>query len=91
MTNAVSEAEVPSVAEELVRNGSRSSGRGRPWKDRTHCLRGHAYTAENIEWRSHGARRCKKCKAERGRVWYHERGGKEARQAAAAARRQARR
>jgi hypothetical protein len=39
-----------SVAEELVRNGSRS-GRGRPWKDRTHCLRGHPYTPENILWR----------------------------------------
>jgi hypothetical protein len=46
---------VLSVAEELVRNGSRS-GRGRPWKDRTHCLYAHPYTAENIIWRKHGAR-----------------------------------
>jgi len=47
----------PSRAQEIVANGTRGSGRGRPWKDRTHCLKGHEYVPQNIVWRSHGARR----------------------------------
>jgi hypothetical protein len=31
----------------LIYNGSRSTGRGNPWKGRTHCEYGHEYTAEN--------------------------------------------
>jgi hypothetical protein len=60
-----------------VLSGQRS-GRGKPWKDRTHCLRGHEYTASNILWRSDGrssgARRCRKCKAAASARWYATRG-----------------
>jgi hypothetical protein len=65
--------EVPSVAEELVRNGSRNL-LGKPWIDRTHCLCGHEYTPENIVWRSHGARRCRICTNARNRRWFAEHG-----------------
>jgi hypothetical protein len=65
--------QLPSEAEEIVRSGTRS-GRGKPWRDRTECLKGHPYTPENILWRAHGARRCRKCALARGRRWYAERG-----------------
>lgn len=68
---------VPSEAEEIVRSGQRS-GRGKPWRDRTHCLRGHAYTPENTLWRSdarsHDARRCRICHAAASAQWYASRG-----------------
>jgi hypothetical protein len=46
-----------SEQEELVREGV-LNGRGKPWKNRTECLRGHPYIPENTMWRAHGARRC---------------------------------
>jgi len=84
------EPAVPSVAQELVRNGSRSSGRGNPWKSRTHCEHGHEFTPENTLWRtdsSPGARRCRICHRERGRAWYYATGGNPGREARRAARR----
>jgi hypothetical protein len=66
---------VLSVAEELVRNGSRSTGRGNPWKSRTHCEHGHAYSAENTMMRvDSSGRRCRQCQRESGRRWYQQRG-----------------
>lgn len=62
-----------SEAEELVREGKRSTARGRPWRDRTHCLRGHPYTPENILWRRHGARRCRICHNAASRKWHANR------------------
>lgn len=76
MTDATAEV-VVSEAEELVRNGSRSTGRGLPWKARTHCGHGHEFTPENTAPRpdsSAGARRCRTCKRERARRWYEQRG-----------------
>ena len=66
--------EVPSEAEELVGNGSRDTGRGLPWKSRTHCEHGHEFTAENTYMRSHGARRCRACLRAAGARWYATRG-----------------
>jgi hypothetical protein len=63
----------PSEAEEIVQSGQRS-GRGKPWRDRTSCLKGHEYTASNIIWRKHGARRCKICHRDADRKWYAEKG-----------------
>lgn len=62
-----------SEQEELVREGV-VNGRGKPWRDRTECLRGHPYSPENIQWRPHGARRCRICAREAGRRWYAHRG-----------------
>jgi hypothetical protein len=64
-----------SVAEELVRNGSRSSGRGNPWKARTHCEHGHEFTPENTMMRvDSSGRRCRECDRATGRRWYQQRG-----------------
>jgi hypothetical protein len=66
---------VVSVAEELVRNGSRGSGRGLPWKARTHCEHGHEFTPENTMPRvDSSGRRCRQCQRERGRRWYQQKG-----------------
>ncbi len=62
-----------SVQEELVREGV-LNGQGKPWRDRTECLRGHPYSPENTMWRRHGARRCRKCQRAAGRRWYATRG-----------------
>jgi hypothetical protein len=65
----------PSEAQELVRNGVRSTGRGNPWKGRTHCEHGHEYTPENTMLRvDSSGRRCRECQREQGRRWYRERG-----------------
>ena len=67
--------EWPSEAQELVCNGSRSTGRGLPWKARTHCEHGHEYTPENTMPRADSSgRRCRECQRERGRRWYQQRG-----------------
>jgi hypothetical protein len=67
----------PSEAALLVRNGSRATGRGNPWKGRTHCEHGHEYTPENTYWRterSGSGRRCRACTREDSRRWYAARG-----------------
>jgi hypothetical protein len=65
---------VLSVAETLVRSGVRN-GRGRPWKDRTHCEKGHEYTEANTLRRpDNGSRRCRTCARERDNAWYARRG-----------------
>jgi hypothetical protein len=73
----------PSESEELVRAGQ-PNGRGRPYKDRTHCQRGHEYTPENTLLRTDNAygspRRCRQCERARHARW------SAARKAAAAAR-----
>jgi len=82
--------EAQSLAEELVRTGARDTGRGMPWKGRSHCGHGHEFTPENTLWRtdsSHGARRCRRCHRERGRAWYYATGGNPGREARRAARR----
>jgi hypothetical protein len=76
-------ADWPSEAEELVRSGHRQSQRGKPWKGRDRCGKGHLFTPENTLPRadsSDGARRCRECKLEMGRRWYWENGGRELRQ-----------
>jgi hypothetical protein len=71
----MTEVVLMSEAEELVRNGSRSSGRGNPWKARTHCEYGHAFTPANTMPRvDSSGRRCRECQREKGRRWYRERG-----------------
>jgi hypothetical protein len=53
------------------------SGRGQPWKARTHCGRGHEFTPENTAYRTDGyggARRCLECKRARYREYYARRG-----------------
>lgn len=45
-------------------------------KLKTHCLRGHAYSGENVRWRPTGARECLACQKERSETnlnHYHER------------------
>ena len=82
--------EAPSLAEELVRTGARDTGRGMPWKARTHCNHGHEFTPGNTLWRtdsSHGARRCRRCHRERTLAWYYRAGGNPGREARRAARR----
>jgi hypothetical protein len=69
--------DVPSLAEEIVRNGTRATGRGSPWKGRTHCGHGHEFTPENTLRRgdsSANARRCRECKRQRSLDWYYARG-----------------
>jgi hypothetical protein len=54
-----------------------SSGRGSPWKGRTHCQYGHEFSPENTLHRSDstpGARRCLECKRRRYREYYDRRG-----------------
>ncbi len=63
------------MAEELVRNGSRATGRGRNWARRTHCEYNHEFTPENtMERVDSSGRRCRQCQRERGRRWYREKG-----------------
>jgi hypothetical protein len=72
-TKNPSGSEAPSLAEERVRR-SRTSGRGLPWKARSHCEHGHEYTPENIAWRTDSSgRRCLACKRERDRRYHRER------------------
>jgi hypothetical protein len=43
---------------------------GMPWKSKkSHCKRGHPYTAENTHRDSRGTRSCKQCRAEHQRDW----------------------
>ncbi len=66
---------VVSVAEELIRTGAHDTGRGTPWKQRTHCEYGHEYTEANTMPRvDSSGRRCRECQRERGRRWYRQRG-----------------
>jgi hypothetical protein len=53
------------------------SGRGKPWRGRTHCGYGHPYDDANTAYRTDstaGARRCIECKRRHGREWYARRG-----------------
>lgn len=49
--------------------------RGNGWsglnKRKTHCPRGHAYTADNIRWHSGNQRRCLACEKGMQRDYYH--------------------
>ena len=52
---------------EVVTSGE-NTRRGFPYRERkTHCIRGHEYTAENTHLNSAGFRECKICLKERGK------------------------
>ena len=45
------------------------------WRDRTHCISGHEYTAETIRWRPTGHRICRICEQEKHRRQFGWQGG----------------
>ncbi len=54
-----------------------SKGRSKEQK-KTHCPRGHRYTAENTKIVHDGARNCRECAREQHRQYWERKGGREA-------------
>lgn len=50
-----------------------AKGRDRPWnRDKTHCSKGHEFTAENTHITKQGERDCRTCRRAYSAKWYRE-------------------